>query len=162
MNTIDMHYKRKQKRIFHVNMLKEFHVHRPAETSHWTEEVSEDDSNVPMWNDNPKVESSVGDHLSESQKEQISVLQKNFADVFKNQPGRTNLAEHQPVQLPPYQLPQTYRETVAKELKAMEQSGIIEKSNSEWASPIVLDRKKDGSIRICVDYRRSTQLSFSH
>ena len=36
----------------------------------------------------------------------------------------------------------------------MEESGIIEPSCSEWASPIVVAKKKDNSIRLCVDYRK--------
>ena len=34
------------------------------------------------------------------------------------------------------------------------QEGIVEPSSSEWASPPVLVRKKDGKLRYCIDYRK--------
>ena len=36
----------------------------------------------------------------------------------------------------------------------MERAGIIERSSSEWAAPIVLVKKKDSTLRMCIDYRR--------
>lgn len=40
-----------------------------------------------------------------------------------------------------------------KEIKELLERGVIRKSKSEWASPVVLVRKKDGSLRLCIDYR---------
>lgn len=44
-------------------------------------------------------------------------------------------------------------EDVRKHLREMLQAGIIKKSRSPYASPIVIVRKKIESIRICIDYR---------
>ena len=46
-----------------------------------------------------------------------------------------------------------------KELDEMLEKGIIEATSREWASPIVMVKKKDGSLRLCVDYRRLNAVS---
>ena len=88
--------------------------------------------------------------------------------VMQNQPGCTDVAEHtidtgaaRPVKLPPYRLPHAHRETVQREIEEMLEAGIIEPSQSEWSAPIVLVKKKDGTLRLCVDYRRLNSVSKS-
>jgi len=46
-----------------------------------------------------------------------------------------------------------FQEEEDKLLEKMLSSGVVEESNSEWASPSVLVRKKDGSVRWCIDFR---------
>ena len=41
-----------------------------------------------------------------------------------------------------------------EEITKMEREGIVRKSVSPWASPVVIVEKKDGSQRLCVDYRK--------
>ena len=50
---------------------------------------------------------------------------------------------------PPHQY-----EEVKKHLNEMLEVGAIRKSNSPWASAVVLVRKKDGSLRFCIDLQK--------
>ena len=102
----------------------------------------------------------MGKQLSEVQKFHLNRLLGKFLDVMSSSPGRTTEAEHKvtttgarPVRLPLYQFPHAYQDLVEKEIKEMLDAGVIELSSSEWAFLIVLVDKKDGTFRLCIDYR---------
>ena len=167
---IDMHDCRKRRRVFHVNMLRAFQVHRTTESNYFTDGVVEEsDEDVLFWKDgDPDDQPTISDQLNSEQQQQLSQLLMEFGQVLQNQPGHTQLAEHKidtgsarPVRLPPYRLPQAYRSDVHQELQEMLAQEIIEPSTSEWAAPIVLVKKKDGSLRLCVDYRRLNSASLT-
>src|SRR5207237_10554652 len=46
------------------------------------------------------------------------------------------------------------KQIIEVNLEDMLQKGVARPSNSSWASPVVIAKKKDGSDRFCVDYRR--------
>jgi hypothetical protein len=56
-------------------------------------------------------------------------------------------------------VPYFQREIIDKEIKEMLASGVIRESTSPWSSPVVLVKKKDGSWRYCVDYRRLNEVT---
>ena len=164
---IDMYDRRKRRRVFHVNMLKEWHV--PNSVSYFSSEEGEGDSgseDVPLWNDGGGAPV-LGKQLSEAQRQELlTLLTTKFSGVMQSTPGKTEVCYHRidtgdnrPVRLPPYRIPHAYRESVQKEIEELKEQGIIVPSESEWAAPIVLVGKKDGSLRLCVDYRRLNSLS---
>jgi transposase InsO family protein/predicted aspartyl protease len=97
----------------------------------------------------------------EYQASAINLLQE-YADVFRTEPlgssrnfeHRLELLDPEPVKMMPRRVPQTQYAAMQEEIERMLRLGIIRKSVSPYASPVVLVRKKNGKIRFCVDYRR--------
>ncbi|GFY19661.1 retrovirus-related Pol polyprotein from transposon 297 [Trichonephila clavipes] len=102
--------------------------------------------------------------LSPEQKSSAERLFQEFEDVFSRNSSdighttvtqhRIDTADHPPIKQHPRRLPFAKQEEVGILLREMQENDIIEPSSSPWASPIVLVRKKDGSTRFCVDYRK--------
>eukprot|EP00731_Ephydatia_muelleri_P008113 Em0004g451a len=163
---VDMSDKKKRKRIFHVNMLRAWHTPQVTQSLWAGNEEEVDDTegdDLVVWNSDAEASKQlmINEQLEDSQKIELLALLKEFDDVLQNTPGKTNLVEYRihtdsapPLRLPAYRLPYAYRDRVKKELDDMLKLGIIEPSASEWASPMVVVAKKDGALRICVDFRR--------
>ena len=93
------------------------------------------------------------------------IISKNSGDI-----GKTMLVEmeidtgnHPPITSKPYTLPLKHYEWVQREIETLEKAGIIERSISPWASPVVIVPKKSAPgepprRRMCVDYRRINKL----
>ena len=58
-----------------------------------------------------------------------------------------------PKKLPVRHMPFVSRQEVARQLRKMQEAGMIQPSNSPWASPVVMVKKKDGTHHFCIDYR---------
>ena len=148
----------KEKRILHINMLREWHA--PPAISCWAEATgdTEEDGDDPLsyCTSEKEEDPSCRELLSSAQKQDLQNLWDKFHNTLRSKPGLTAVTEHRintnqakPIRLPPYRIPYAYRDKVLEELKQMEADGIIERSSSEWAAPIVLVQKKDSSLRMC-------------
>lgn len=102
--------------------------------------------------------------MTMKQKRQVSSLLSKYATVFSesyHDLGRTGIIKHRiptgdarPIKQPLRRVPVHMQEEVEKQIDQMLSDGVIQPSSSPWASGIVLVRKKDGTRRFCVDYRR--------
>ena len=70
-----------------------------------------------------------------------------------------NTEGHDPSWTPPHRIAPAWREPLKEEVKSWLEQGIIRPSNSPWSSPVVPIRKPDGSLRLCVDYRKLNKIT---
>lgn len=66
---------------------------------------------------------------------------------------RIKLTSEQPVYRRPYRLSHPEQEIVNSKVKELLSAGIIKESESSYASPVILVKKRNGDSRLCVDYR---------
>lgn len=90
-------------------------------------------------------------------KGEILKLTSNFNP---RKPGKSvitmkiTLSDLEPVYRSPYRLAPAEKEAVESQIEEWLQEGIIRNSNSDYASPMLVVKKKDGTNRLCIDFRK--------
>ena len=111
-----------------------------------------------------KLDLSGSDSWSEEEKNSVRNLIEKFHHIFAVEDlelGKTNIVKHE-IHLDNYvpfkeryrRIPPHQYEEVKKHLNEMLEIGAIRRSSSPWASAVVLVRKKDGTLRFCIDLRK--------
>ena len=94
----------------------------------------------------------LGIELTKTQQDEMLNTLSRHKEVFSNIPDKTNMIKHKieltennPIKSRPYPLPYAMRENLIEEIEDMLSLEIIRESNSPFASPIVIVKKKNGS-----------------
>ena len=109
------------------------------------------------------------DRLTQAQQSEVRSLLSQYPDVFVGPDGslgRTTIARHQinlldnrPFKQGLRRAALAHQEVIDKEIQKMLDANVIEPCDSPWASPVVMVKKKDGSWRFCVDYRKLNDMT---
>ncbi|KAJ8381162.1 hypothetical protein SKAU_G00019400 [Synaphobranchus kaupii] len=101
---------------------------------------------------------------SPEQQVKLKAVLEKYSTVFASEDedlGYTDKVQHEihltddvPVTQPYRRIPPTQYKEVKKHIATLLKKGVIQESASAYASPVVLVRKADGNLRLCVDYRR--------
>jgi len=108
--------------------------------------------------------------ITASQQNQVLSFLQEFDDMFSlgaYDMGRTTLVErtidtgsNRPIRQPLRRHPWAHLEEIDRQVDELFQNDFIEPAASPWASNVVLFRKKNGSYRLCVDYRRLNAVTY--
>lgn len=101
--------------------------------------------------------------LEGKQRGELNEILDSFGEVFKEPQGLPPRRQHKhaihllegvgAMNVRQYRYPHHHKGEIEKQVKEMLLSGIIRPSKSAFSSPVILVKKKDGSWRMCVDYR---------
>ena len=107
--------------------------------------------------------------LNSSQREKVAELLIEFQDIFSRHDldlghftgltHKIDTGNARPIKCRMRRTPLGFEKEEEKTIQGMLDAGVIQESTSEWASVPVLVRKRDGSVRYCVDFRGINSLS---
>nr|AAX92958.1 retrotransposon protein, putative, Ty3-gypsy sub-class [Oryza sativa Japonica Group]ABA92829.1 retrotransposon protein, putative, Ty3-gypsy subclass [Oryza sativa Japonica Group] len=67
-----------------------------------------------------------------------------------------------PISKRPYRMPVNELEELKKQIRELQEKGFVRPSSSPWGAPVLFVKKKDGSMRMCVDYRSLNEVTFKN
>ena len=146
-------------KILHINNLKRFYPREEAVLR--LALVAED------WAEDEAVGTTLkGKYEGFDEEGVVQSLKEEFPEVFSDLPGRTtacklviDTGEAAPRRSHPYRVPNRLKEGVRAEVDKLVELGIVVPSTSPWASPVVPVPKGDGTVRVCVDYRKLNEVT---
>lgn len=111
---------------------------------------------------NARSESKSAPELSEQRRRDLDQLLGESSEVFSDTPGRCKIGSHTVTLLPDaklaksysYKVPIALRSEVERQVTQLLEWDFIYPIDSPFAHPIVCVAKKDGSVRMCIDYRK--------
>lgn len=63
------------------------------------------------------------------------------------------------ISIPPYRMAPVELKELDTQLRDLQKIGFIRLSTSPWGAPVLVVKKKDGTIRMCVDYRQLNRMT---
>ncbi|KAH0661557.1 hypothetical protein KY284_026488 [Solanum tuberosum] len=72
------------------------------------------------------------------------------------------LPDTQPISIPPYWMAPAELKELKAQLKDLFDKGFIQPSISPWGAPVLFVKKKDGSLRMCIDYRQLNKVTMKN
>lgn len=116
-----------------------------------------------------KLSLDVNPRVPQTKREKLLELLHSCTDCFSStsRVRQTPLRKHRiitdesecPVYQHPYRVSPKERDAIRRQVQEMLADDVNKLSKSPWASPVVLMRKKGGTLRFCVDYRKINQVS---
>ena len=65
----------------------------------------------------------------------------------------------EPISIPPYRMAPAELRELKAQLEELLSKGFIRPSISPWGAPVLFVKKKDGSLRMCIDYRQLSKVT---
>ena len=103
-----------------------------------------------------QLEDSLSSDLCPNDRKTILDTLLQFTNVIQH---TIDTGKNPPIRQHPRRLPYAYRAETRNQVQDMLNQGVIQSSCSQRASPIVLVKRKDGSYRFCVDYRKLNSIT---
>ena len=146
-------------KVLHVNNLKKYYPR--------VEEVLRLALVAEDWSEDEAVGTTLkGSYEGFNEEAVVSQLKVEYPEVFSDLPGKTtacqmriDTGEAAPRRSHPYRVPDRLKEGVRSEVNKLVELGIVVPSTSPWASPVVPVPKTDGTVRVCVDYRKLNEVT---